>query len=196
MDILTHFSPGQLWLVVAPWRHSRRHGPSPSAASLLDLTARLAMRGPVRVLDAGNRFNTYTVAHSVAQLLYDHRLSQARHLNRILDNIQAARAFTCYQVLTLLSETPAGTNPTLVLDMLVSFYDEDVTPAESERLLRECTFHLKRLSQAAPVMVSVQPHPPITGRSTLVDSLKAAAQQVLILEQEEEARGQQMAFNI
>jgi hypothetical protein len=48
--------------------------------------------------------------------------------------VRLSRAFTCYQMLALLAETPAGGPPTLVLDLLDTFYDESVPLHESRRL--------------------------------------------------------------
>jgi hypothetical protein len=101
---------------------------------------------PVRVLDGGNRFNAYTVAR------------QAGGRPEVLECIMVSRAFTCYQVLSLLESTPATRSPFIVLDLLNTFYDESVQAGERKRLLRGCIAHLHRLEQAAGGAVSV--HPP------------------------------------
>jgi hypothetical protein len=109
--------------------------------------ARLASSGPVRLLDGGNCFQ----AHRIARLLR----RSTPDLNSALSNIHIARAFTCYQVVTLLAETPAVPVPTLVLDLLTTFQDENVPLHERRRLLVVSLDHLRRLSHRAPTLVSV-----------------------------------------
>jgi hypothetical protein len=121
-------------------------GPRSLNSSMLTAIARLGERLPVRILDGGNRFNAYTVAR------------QAAGRPEALERITVSRAFTCYQVLSLLESTPATGSPFVVLDLLNTFYDESVQAGERKRLLRGCVTHLHRLEQAAGGLVSV--HPP------------------------------------
>ncbi len=64
-----------------------------------------------------------------------------------------------------------------LLDLLATFYDEDVKLPETQRLLRRCLLQLRRLSQAAPLIVSAQPPKPVVydERIGLFESLRAAA---------------------
>ena len=103
MNLLPDPLPGQFSLAVLP------HG---STRQVLQVVARLALRGSLRVLDGGNRFNAYTVALALRQ----HTIEAGA----VLEQIHVARAFTCYQVVTLLTQTPAIPRPTLVLDMLAT----------------------------------------------------------------------------
>jgi len=121
-------------------------GPRSINTQLLIAIARLGEGGYLRVLDGGNRFNAYTVARA------------ARGRPEVLNCITVSRAFTCYQVLSLLESTPAIQVPFVVLDMLSTFYDESVQVGERKRLLRSCINHLKRLERIAGGVVSV--HPP------------------------------------
>lgn len=66
---------------------------------MLEMSALLALRGPVRVLDNGNSYNALYVARFIRQ--------QTVRLDDALSRIAVARAFTCYQVITLLEETAA-----------------------------------------------------------------------------------------
>jgi len=95
--------------------------------------AQVGERCSLRVLDGGNRFNAYTVARA------------ARGRQEVLNRITVSRAFTCYQVLSLLESTPATKAPFVVLDLLNTFYDESVPIGERKRLLRSCIAHLERL---------------------------------------------------
>jgi hypothetical protein len=168
MNILPEPSPGHLWLVLAS---------QAARQPMLDLAARLARRGELRVLDGGNSFNAYTVARNLGRMV-----GGGSALEEALQRIQVARAFTCYQVLTLLCESPAAPYPTLALDLLATFYDENVELYESQRLLEKCTQQLLRLSRLAPVVVSARAlhlRPPVQDRTILVKQLEAAAHQVL-----------------
>ena len=70
---------------------------------MLELAARLALTGELRVLDGGNRFNVYPVARIIRR--YSPELTAA------LARIRLARAFTCYQAAAMLAEMPAETAP-------------------------------------------------------------------------------------
>jgi hypothetical protein len=137
------------WLLVV--------GPRSLNATMLTAIARLGERGPVRVLDGGNRFNAYTVARA------------AGGRPEVLNRITVSRAFTCYQVLSLLESTPAIQAPSVLLDMLNTFYDESVQVGERKRLLRACIIHLERLARAASGAVSI--HPPAVASQAAVELL-------------------------
>jgi hypothetical protein len=145
---------------------------------LIDMVASLSLRRAVRVIDGGNHFNAYRCSRSLARLLGP---GGTAGLNRALGRISIARAFTCYQMLTLLNETPAVPQPTFALDLLTTFFDESVSLTESRRLLETCTRRLQRLSLEGPVVVSAGSPPP-GPRSEFLDILAAAAEQVWIME--------------
>lgn len=142
--------------------------PRNATKPVLNLVARQSLRAPLRVLDGGNRFNAYIVAQALHQ--------QAVDVEAALKRIYIARAFTCYQVATLLHETLAAPLPTLVLDMLATFRDESVSLDERRRLLHTCTSQLKRLADQAPLLVSVTPQG--AGLDQLLEILEKAADQV------------------
>jgi hypothetical protein len=210
-----------IWLALAPSAVGSR--------LLMDLAARLALGGPLRVLDGGNRFDAFQCSQRLAHYLttgsrksgsfmeaYEPTLRERhapaageseptrgggsaptaappRTLKQALARITLARAFTCYQMLTLLSETPAIPNqPTLALDLLATFYDENVPAAEALRLLERCLADLRRLSAQAPVVVCARPPRPGRGftygftpesaRPELMEALKAAADEIVMWE--------------
>jgi hypothetical protein len=140
------------------------------------LIARLALRGAVRVLDGGNHFD----AHGIARALR----SETHHLKTALERVQVARAFTCYQVISLLSESPLTNAPTLALDLLTTFYDESVPLPERLRLVEESLVQLQRLCQRAPIVVTSLPQPP-DGGEQLLDCLETGADQVWRFELEQ-----------
>ncbi len=133
-------------------------GPRSMNSILLTAIARLGEGGAVRVLDGGNRFNAYTVSRA------------ARGRPEILKRITVSRAFTCYQVLSLLESTPAIPEPFIVLDLLSTFYDESVQTGERKRLLWSCIAQLERLETATGGVVSV--HPPAVPSQTAVELLE------------------------
>lgn len=168
------FSQKTLITVLAP-HAARMH--------MLVLSARLAHRGALQVLDAGNQFNAYEVARSLRQ-------EGAEGFQQALERIHVARAFTPYQLLALLEATSTGSTraqpsaPTLVLDLLNTFYDENLPQPERRRLLVRCLAELRRLSQAAVVVVSVRPTPPVQEDPLgLVDMVKEASDEVLLFEE-------------
>jgi hypothetical protein len=160
--------PGNLLLVVAP---------RAAGAIMLDLIARLACRGSLRLLDGGNRFDLHGCNLAIARNLRQ----RSADLPLVLERIQLARAFTCYQMVTLLKETPSHATPTLVLDMLSTFYDENVSTTESQRLLQACISTLQRLNRLAPVAISAQPGPD-GARPELLLALQSATEQFWTLE--------------
>ena len=158
METLSLPTPRQVAVVLAA---------QAARAAMLDLAARLAPAGPLRVLDGGNHFNAYEVARAVRR--------QTAQLEWALGNIRLARAFTCYQMLALLEETPAASAPTLVLDLLCTFYDENVRLPEARRLLALAVCQLARLAEGGPVVASARPPGyAVSERTVLIEDLQAA----------------------
>jgi hypothetical protein len=139
MEIIPHSTPGEILLLVAPRLALRE--------ALPPWMARLAAGGPLRVLDGGNCFDVLRIARSLRR--------STPHVQDALKRITLARAFTCYQVAALLSETPGSSTPTLLLEPLLTFSDESVNLADRRRLLEDCIQHLKRLSQGGAATVSI-----------------------------------------
>ena len=79
--------------------------PQAGRTGMLELAARLALAGPLQVLDGGNQFNVYPVARALRR--------QTADLAAALGRIQIARAFTCYQMSVLLAQTPSSHIPVL-----------------------------------------------------------------------------------
>ena len=155
-------------------------GPLAEREAMLKIAAILALRGPVHVLDGGNGFDAFKVARHIRR--------QTPRLTETLNRILVARAFTCYQVITLFEQTPATRTPQLVLDMLSTFSDESVSVAEGIRLLKLAVGHLRRLRHLGPVMVGIKP-PPQPERRAFVEVVRQAADQVYISESAAGATG-------
>ena len=142
-------------------------GPRKIVPTLLTMTARLAEAGPVRVVDGGNLYNVYPVARA------------ARGRTEVLERISVSRAFSCYQVLTMLENMPAEPVPFVILDLLKMFYDPFVWTEDRKRLLRKCLTHLDKLEKTAGGLVSV--HPPrvlCQTESELLEMVQAAARDI------------------
>jgi len=158
MNEMLGLYPTQLHLLVAPHRECRK--------MMTAFAVRLALAGPLRLLDGGNSFDGYGLARELR-----------RHTSGYLDAMQrvwVSRAFTCYQVWTLLCETAAAPISTLALDLPNTFYDESVPMAERRRLLMACLDQLERLSSSATVVVSASL--PVAGeQESLLSVLEEAA---------------------
>jgi hypothetical protein len=166
MDNSLRLSPRQLHLVLAPHRAQRE--------MMTILTARLALTGRVRLVDAGNCFDGYGLARQLRQ--------QTSYWHAALERVSVARAFTCYQVETLLTEVVADSSPVLVLNLLDTFYDENVKLAERLRLLDVSLAELRRLCRMASVAVSAS-YPTRDQPGELLEVLAGAAGQVWSFEE-------------
>lgn len=116
---------------------------------MLALVARMALDGPLLALDAANEFDAYRVARLIRK--------QTRQVEQTLSQVRVARAFTCYQVVTLFEQLPVTPIPHIIFDLPATFYDESVTLGESRRLLRVVLEHVERLRREAAILISVRP---------------------------------------
>lgn len=145
--------------------------PGRAAPQLLELVARLGAAGPLHILDGGNCFNAYTVARALGGYTQD--------LQAALKRIWVARAFTCYQMHTLLEQTKVVGASVLVLDLLDTFLDQSVALDERRRLLARSIAELRRLGRAAPLAVSTRlPKPGQVEARPLLEMLERAADRV------------------
>ena len=170
MDDSLQLSPRQLHLVLAPHRAQRQ--------MMTVLTARLAVTNRVRLVDAGNCFDGYGLARQLRQ--------RTSSWQAALDRVSVARAFTCYQVETLLTESVADFSPVLVLNLLDTFYDENVKLSERVRLLEVSLSELRRLCRSASVAVSAS-LPNRNQPGELLEILAGAAGQVWSFEEPQPA---------
>ncbi len=135
--------------------------------------AELALRGPLTVLDGGNRFPAYHLIRLISGRISDP--------SPVLQHTFIRRAFTCYQMLALLEATPGLPQPYIILDFLTTFYDEQIPIQEVRRLLDGCLGQIERLCQASPVLVTTTP-PRTTERTFLVEQLCARANHLYAVE--------------
>jgi hypothetical protein len=161
MEPLLDLRHEQLNLLIAPRAFGNR--------LMTACIARLALAGPVRVLDGGNLFDVLTIARSIRR--------QTASLEAVLKRVAVARAFTCYQMAVMLAQQADGPTPVLILDLLSTYYDESVPLAARLRLLGQSVVQLQRLSRQAPLAVSTTP-PPAGQPGDLLSRLEAAAGRV------------------
>lgn len=139
----------------------------------MTLIAELGLRGPVTIMDGGNRYKPYQVAMMLRRKTVDIRTAANRLFSR--------RAFTCYEMNTLLGSTPSLQQPYVILDLLNTFYDDHVPACEVSRLLDSCLGQIERLLMLAPVVVTLAP-PLVEERAFLLEQVCRKADEVLIKE--------------
>jgi hypothetical protein len=168
MNFLEQPKRGEIGLII-----SSRPGKSTAYQPLLKAAAFLALQTPVRVLDCGNRFDVYQIARLVRR--------QTPLVSQTLDRISVARAFTCYQVVTLLEQTAVTPEPKIIINLLSTFYDENVSLTEAHRLLALVIGRLKEMRRLAPILISLQA-PPQAQRTSLVTAVSNIADHILLQE--------------
>ncbi|MBI5964083.1 MAG: hypothetical protein HY863_11450 [Chloroflexi bacterium] len=137
------------------------------------IVAELALRGPVTVLDGGNRF----IPYRVAQLLRRKTVDVASASKRLF----IRRAFTCYEMNSLLADTPTLQRPYMILDLLNTFYDDHTPTCEVGRLLKLCLRQLHRLKTSAPVVITLAP-PLVEERTFLIEQVCEIADEVFTID--------------
>lgn len=143
MEIITLSQTPSLQLLIAPPDFQREVS--------LQFIADLAQSGPIRVLDGGNRFDVLSLNRELRR--------RELPLYTALERVQVARAFTCYQMTTLLEEPAPKGIPALVLNLLSTFQDENASLAERTRLLEICLYCLNKNARHSPVLVVLHPQP-------------------------------------
>ena len=136
--IPTNFSQNQLYAVMAP-RSLRRE-------LMTHVIVRLALAGPVQVLDGGNRFDACGLSRELRR--------RGRDFYIPLKRAQISRAFTCYQMAAMLEEITPLSTPTVIIDLLVTFYDESVPLLERRRLFGHGLKRIRILAQQSAVIIS------------------------------------------
>ncbi len=139
----------------------------------MTLIAELGLRGAVTILDGGNRYQPYQVAMLLRRKTVD--------ISTVANRLFSRRAFTCYEMNTLLGSTPSLNQPYLILDLLNTFYDDHVPASEAARLLVSCLNQIQRLLLSGPVVVTLAP-PLVNERAFLFEQVCRKADEVLIKE--------------
>lgn len=134
------------------------------------LVAQLSSRGSVTVLDNGNRFQPYRLARLIR--------SYTRQIEQAANRVFVRRAFTCYQTLALLESTPGLSAPCVVLDLLATFYDENIAEKETARVFNACVREIKRLTESGPMVITLAP-PRLEQRAFLLEEVYRIADEVV-----------------
>jgi len=153
--------PRKAGMIVATLGHAKRE-------QIAVLSAELVRHGSLTVLDGGNCFPFYRIARLLRAYTNESTLATGR--------LFIHRAFTCYQMLALLESTPALPQPYLVLDLLGTFYDEQIPEWEVSRLLDASLCQARRLCLHAPVILLLSP-PLLPGRTHLLERVCQQADQ-------------------
>jgi hypothetical protein len=149
---------------------------SHTTVQMLELAAQVAAQGPVRVLDGSNCCNVNDIARRLRRMTPQIYLA--------LERTYLARAFTCYEMCTLVAHAPANGIPTLLPGLLSTFYDEDVPLVESQRLLLSCLQALHSLCITQPVIISASPpNQRIADRKVLLEMLMDSADRTISLQE-------------
>jgi len=165
MDILPVLKTGKLIVLYSP--HAARE-------ESMHLIAELGLRGPVTILDGGNRYKPYQVATLIRRKTVE--------VNMVANRLHSRRAFTCYEVNTLLETTPPTSHTHVILDLLHTFYDDHVPTHEVRRLLDSCLKQIERLQLSAPMMVTLAP-PLVAERAFLLELVCQKTNEVLVKEE-------------
>lgn len=139
------------------------------------LIAELALLGPVSVLDGGNCFPAYRTAKLIRR--------KSNQLEAISKRIFLRRAFTCYQMVNLLETTPATIHPNIILNLLSTFQDDQVSPNEANRLFEICFTHIECLSLSAPIAINLD-HNILEEKAFLLQKVCKRADQIFRLPSE------------
>lgn len=139
---------------------------SPARLRLLVAIAYLAHNTELMVLDCGRQFDSSIVARA------------AGGRQEIIDRIKVQRAFTCFEAVKLVEQLPIGKAPTIILDFLSTFHDENVKIQSRRYLLETSIRHFQRLSFGPGLAVSVSTPTDTPDSIYLFERLQAVAPQI------------------
>jgi hypothetical protein len=176
MDILPALKTGKLIVI---------YSPDAAVMESMTLAAELGLQGPVTLLDGGNRYKPSRIGNLLRRKTMDIETAANRILSR--------RAFTCYEMNTLLASTPSVKQPYLILDLLNTFYDDHVPAHEAQRLLGSCLDQIHRLTICGPVILTLAP-PLVAGRMFLLDQVCRRADEIFVREEPEPQSRQLFLF--
>jgi hypothetical protein len=85
-----------------------------SQAAANDRILQHALESSVWILDAGNCFDPYQIVRQIRR--------QTPQVKVVLERILVARAFTCFQVVSLLEQTQINSGSIFILRLLIDFH--------------------------------------------------------------------------
>lgn len=144
--------PGQIYLIAGNGRSTWPH-----TQMIADV---LGILGPLRIILGGNRYTLDYLPILLGRRVID--------IYTILHQIKVSRAETCYQMLDALKRTPADEAPLIVMELLSSFYDQNLSSEEVAGVLQSCVVALIHLSKTTPIIITADPD---ARRPELIDTL-------------------------
>jgi hypothetical protein len=162
MDILPVLKKGRLVTVYAP-----------GTRESMGLIAEIALCGPLTIFDGGNRYRPYLVAKLLRRKTVE--------IGMVAKRLFSRRAFTCYELHSLLTSAQGLPHPLVILDLLNTFYDDHVPDREVYRLLNSCLGEIERLAISAPVVVTLAP-PLVAERAFLLEQVCVKADEIFVQE--------------
>jgi hypothetical protein len=140
---------------------------------LTEFIAAQIITGPLLVISGSE----WLPAYELTRILR----SQTLEVKEALNYLHTVRASTCFRLFDSLANIPSNGEPILVLDILHTFYDEDVPLRVRLFKLRECCRQLKRLALYRPVILMTQ-EMPVEDYEKFIPALRSIADRVLTLE--------------
>ena len=113
--------------------------------SKTELIAYLILKGPLFVISGDEWLPSFALPRAIRE--------QTTEVKAVMSRLHTARASTCYRLYDSLANTSPEGDPILVLELLSTFYDEDIPLRTRLYKLRESCRELKRLAFRRPVIV-------------------------------------------
>jgi hypothetical protein len=177
LNISLHLHPSRRLTLVVAERYERQN--------ITELMAALCLRGPLYILAGSDWLPGYGLTRLIRH--------QTHEVRQTLSHVRMARAFTCYQLLDLITGIRPDIEPLLILDFLNTFLNDDIPLPVRFRVLRQCCGYLQRLAFRKPVAVLIQERP-IEDCAELYGILAQSADEVLRIEAEPERVCQPVLF--
>jgi hypothetical protein len=142
-------------------------------SNLTEFIVAQILKGPLFVISGSE----WLPAFELTRILRGRTLELKETLNRLY----TVRASTCYRLFDSLASIPSNGEPILLLDILHTFYDDDIPLRVRLFKLRECCRQLKRLAIYRPVIVMTQ-EKEAKDYEKFIPALRSIADRTLTLE--------------
>jgi len=142
-------------------------------SNLTEFIAAQILTGPLFVISGSE----WLPAYELTRILR----SRTLEVKETLNHLYTVRASTCFRLFDSLANIPLNGEPILLLDVLHTFYDEDIPLRVRLFKLRECCRQLKRLAIYRPVILMTQ-ELPVEDYEKFIPALRSIADRTLTLE--------------
>lgn len=142
-------------------------------SNLTEFIAAQILTGPLLVISGSE----WLPAFELSRILR----SRTIEVKETLNHLYTVRVSTCFRLFDSLANIPSNGEPILVLDVLHTFYDEDIPLRVRLFKLRECCRQLKRLALYRPVILMTQ-EMHVEDYEKFIPALRSIADHVLTLE--------------